>query len=161
MTTAHCGAEWGVLRTPSRSGTYNTATCLNYTTNWHQSQVSDSAGSGHRLRMRRWMREHGLAETVFEEIGHTFRVTFHGPGDRILDLIPEEGVTDLRALGLNERQIEALRLMVNEGKELTNRWYRETFGITDRTALRDLSGLIAAGQAQRVGKGRNVRYIAT
>jgi hypothetical protein len=41
MTTAHCGAEWGVLRTPSRSGTYNTATCLNYTTNWHRSQVSD------------------------------------------------------------------------------------------------------------------------
>lgn len=30
-------------------------------------------------------------------------MTFHGPGDRILDLIPEEGVTDLRALGLNER----------------------------------------------------------
>jgi len=43
-----------------------------------------------------------------------FAVTFYGPGDRILDLIPEEGVTDLRALGLNERQIEALRLMVNE-----------------------------------------------
>jgi len=67
------------------------------------------------LRMRRWMRERGLPEPVFEEIGHTFRVTLHGPGDRILDLIPEEGVTDLRALGLNERQIEALRTMVNEG----------------------------------------------
>ena len=69
-------------------------------------------------------------------------------------------MTDLRALGLNERQIDALRLMVNEGKELTNCWYRETFGITDRTALRDLNGLIAAGQTRRVGRGRNVRYIA-
>ena len=113
------------------------------------------------LRMRRWMQEHGLSEPVFEEIGQTFRVTFHGPGDDILDLIPEAGVTDLRALGLNERQIEALRLMVNEGKELTNHQYREMFGITDRTALRDLKGLVAAGQAQRVGKGRNVRYTAT
>jgi len=36
-------------------------------------------------------------------------------------LSPSTGrVTDLRALGLNERQIEALRLMINEGKELTN-----------------------------------------
>ena len=32
------------------------------------------------LRMRRWMRERGLPEPVFEEIGQTFRVTFHGPG---------------------------------------------------------------------------------
>ena len=113
------------------------------------------------LRMRRWMQVHGLQEPVFEEIGQTFRVTLHGPGDRILDLIPEEGVTDLRTLGLNERQVEALRLMVNEENELTNRRYRKMFGITDRTALRDLKGLVAAGQAQRVGKGRNVRYIAT
>jgi len=112
------------------------------------------------LRMRRWMQEHGLQEPVFEEIGQTFRVTFYGPGDNILDLIPEEGVTDLRELGLNERQIEALRLMVNEGKELTNRQHREMFGITDRTARRDLNGLVAAGQARRIGQGRDVRYIA-
>ena len=77
------------------------------------------------LRMRRWMKEHGLPEPVFEEIGQTFRVTFYGPGDRILDLIPEEGVTDLRALGLNERQIEALRLTVNKGQELNNADYRQ------------------------------------
>ena len=46
-------------------------------------------------------------------------------------------------------------------KRLTDRQYQEVFGITDRTALRDLKGLVAAGQAQRVGGGRNVRYIAT
>ena len=113
------------------------------------------------LRMRRWMREHGLPEPVFQEVGQTFKVTFQGPGERILDLIPEEGVTDLLALGLNERQIEALRLMVNEKKELTNQLYREMFGITDRTALRDLNGLVAVGYVQRVGEGRRVRYIAT
>lgn len=37
------------------------------------------------------MREHGLAEPVFEELGSFFAVTFYGPGERILDLIPEEG----------------------------------------------------------------------
>jgi predicted HTH transcriptional regulator len=65
-------------------------------------------------RMRRLMREHGLAEPHLEDLDDFFAVTFYGPGDDILDLIPEAGVTDLRALGLNERQIEALRLMVNE-----------------------------------------------
>ena len=110
--------------------------------------------------MRRWMREHGLPEPVFEEIGQTFRVTLRGPGDRILDLIPEEGVTDLRALGLNERQIEALRLMVNEGREMTNRKYRETFGVGNQTAARELKGLIEKGQARQVGQGRATRYEA-
>jgi len=112
------------------------------------------------LRMRRWMREHGLPEPVFEEIGQTFRVTFHGPGDRILDLIPEEGVTDLRTLGLNERQVEALRLMVNEGQEMTNRKYREMFGVGNQTAARELKGLVAKGQARQIGQGRATRYEA-
>ena len=111
-------------------------------------------------RMRRQMREHGLSEPVFEEIGQTFRVTFYGPGEDILDLIPEEGVTDLRELGLNERQVEALRLMVNEREEMTNRLYREMFDVTARTALRDLKDLVEAGQARQVGQGRNIRYVA-
>jgi ATP-dependent DNA helicase RecG len=111
-------------------------------------------------RMRRWMRGHGLEEPVFEEIGETFRVTFYGPGEDILDLIPEEGVTDLRDLGLNERQIEALRLMVNENQAITNREYCELFGVSTATATRDLSELRDLGQATRVGRGRSTRYVA-
>jgi ATP-dependent DNA helicase RecG len=111
-------------------------------------------------RMRRWMREHGLEEPVFEEIGEAFRVTFYGPGEDILDLIPDEGVTDLRELGLNERQIEALRLMVNKDEEMTNRRYREMFDITYRTAVRDLNDLVEKDQAQRIGQGRSTRYVA-
>ena len=112
------------------------------------------------LRMRRWMREHGLPEPVFQEVGQTFKVTFQGPGDHILDLIPEEGVTDLRTLGLNERQIEALRLMVNEGRTLTNREYRQLFNVDDATAFRDLSKLVKVGQAKAVGGGRSRLYQA-
>ena len=110
------------------------------------------------LRMRQLMRQHGLPEPVFQEIGQTFRVTFTGPGDRILDLIPEAGVTDLRDLGLNERQVRALALMVNEGKELSNREYRERFGISYITAYRDLTALVQAGQARAIGSGRSLRY---
>ncbi|MFZ2359552.1 MAG: ATP-binding protein [Anaerolineae bacterium] len=72
------------------------------------------------LRMRQLMRQHALPEPVFQEIGQTFRVTFLGSGDNILGLIPESGVTDLRTLCLNERQVHALSLMVNEGQELAN-----------------------------------------
>ncbi len=110
------------------------------------------------LRMRQLMRQHGLPEPIFAEVGQTFKVTFQGPGDRILDLISEAGVTDLHALGLNERQVRALAVMVNEGRELTNREYREMFSITDRSALRDLTRLTTLGLVRRLGEGRTVRY---
>lgn len=67
-------------------------------------------------------------------------MTFWGPGDRILDLIPRAGVTDLRELGLNERQIEALRLMVNEGMEFTNQAYREHSGVAEFRDAHALAG---------------------
>jgi len=62
---------------------------------------------------------------------------------------------------LNERQVEALRLMVNEGTELNNRRYRDMFGITDRSALRDLYQLVDLGLVRRLGERRSARYIAT
>jgi len=112
-------------------------------------------------KMRRLMREHGLKEPLLEDLGSFFAVTFYGPGDRILDLIPEEGVTDLRALGLNERQIEALALMVNEKRVLTNRDYRELFNVGNQTAARELTKLVERGQARQVGSGRATKYEAS
>jgi len=109
-------------------------------------------------KMKRLMREHGLKEPIFGERGSFFKVTFCGPGDRILDLIPRAGVTDLRELGLNERQIEALRLMVNEGQELTNRDYREIFGVTYITAFRDLRQMVELNLVRAEGAGRGRKY---
>ncbi len=111
-------------------------------------------------KMRRLMREHGLAEPVFEELGSFFAVTFYGPGERILDLIPEEGVVDLRELGLNGRQIEALRLLVNERGELTNAMYQELFEVSRRTATRDLKALVGTGWVRQKGTGKGTRYVA-
>jgi ATP-dependent DNA helicase RecG len=111
-------------------------------------------------KMRRLMREHGLAEPVLEDLGGFFAVTFYGPGENILDLIPEQGVVDLKELGLNERQIEALRLMVNEGREMTNRTYREMFDISRQTATRDLKELVGTGWAREIGSGRSLCYAA-
>ena len=67
------------------------------------------------------------------------------------------GVMDLPELGLNERQIEALRLMVNEDRELGNKEYREMFGVATRTASRDLMELVKTGMAQQAGQGRGIK----
>lgn len=111
-------------------------------------------------RMRRAMRDYGLAEPKLEDLGDFFAVTFYGPGDRILDLIPEEGVTDLRQLGLTERQIEALRLMTNDGKELTNSTYRQLFEVSRNTASRDLQALVRTGWVKAMGDRKGTRYQA-
>ena len=111
-------------------------------------------------KMRRLMHEHGLMEPIFENLNSFFAVTFSGPGERILELIPEEGVVDLRELGLNERQIEALRLMVNERRQLSNKEYREMCGISRPTSARDLRELVETGWIQEIGKGRSLRYAA-
>ncbi len=108
--------------------------------------------------MNRLMQVHGLNAPSFRHRAGFFRVTFYGPGEHILDLIPRTGVVDLRELGLNERQIEALRLMVNEGYEFGNKEYREKFGVSARTSLRDLTLLIETGMVQQVGQGRGAKY---
>ena len=72
----------------------------------------------------------------------------------------EEGVTDLRDLGLNDRQIEVLRLMVNEGQEITNAKYQNLFGVSRRTATRDLKKLVETEWVRQEGSGKGTRYSA-
>ena len=93
--------------------------------------------------------------------GDFFVVKFYGPGDKILDLvpsIPEERQTDLKKLGLNERQIEALRLMVNAKVLFSNKEYRQHFKVSKQTFVRDMKLLSEAGQVLPVGKGRALKY---
>jgi ATP-dependent DNA helicase RecG len=111
-------------------------------------------------KMQRLMREHGLAEPTFRDLGTFFLVTFTGPGEGILDLLPQEGLTDLRALGLNERQIDALRWMVNDGREMTNRDYQHRFGVSRNTASNDLADLVTHRLIRRFGVGKGTRYQA-
>lgn len=104
-----------------------------------------------------WCVEHGLNEPDFEEIGGGFLVKFYAPED-LLSLIPEKGKIDLKELGLNERQIEALRLMVNEGEVFTNKKYREKFNVSNKTAATDLNQLVKSRQITSQGKGRSIKY---
>jgi len=108
-------------------------------------------------KMVKWCVEQGLKEPDFEEIGGGFMVKFYAPDD-LLSLISEKGKIDLKELGLNERQIVALRLMVNEGETFTNKKYREKFSVGNKTAATDLNQLVKLGQITCGGKGRNVKY---
>ncbi|MBZ2166841.1 DeoR family transcriptional regulator [Methanobacterium spitsbergense] len=114
--------------------------------------------------MKRLMVEHGLKEPEFSEEGDYFVVKFYGPGDKILDLvsdIPDERMTDLRELGLNNRQIEALKMMVNQKRYYTNSLYQEEFSVSRQTASRDLKDLVEKGQIYTIGKGRAIKYQST
>ena len=61
---------------------------------------------------------------------------------------------------MNERQIEALRLLVNEDKELSNANYRQLFNVSQRTATRDLTGLVQPSWVRQIGIKRGIRYTA-
>lgn len=129
---------------------------------FHETKDMERYGTG-VTKMKNGMEEHGLKPPIFSQPGDFFRVSFYGPGERILDLvsnIPEERQIDLKELGLHERQIEALQLMVNEGQIFTNRKYRELLKVTNKTAATDLNTLVKKDMARVKGKGRSTVYFA-
>ena len=69
-------------------------------------------------------------------------------------------MTDLKELGLNDRQIEALRMMVNDKVVFTNSLYQKHFNISERTASRDLKGLVDKDQINATGKRKGRKYMA-
>ena len=90
------------------------------------------------------MQEYKLPEPEFQLYDKSFAVIFYGPGENILDsvsAIADDRKVDLRELGLNDRQIKALEIMMNQGKIFTNQTYQETFEVSRNTASRDLSRL--------------------
>ncbi len=115
-------------------------------------------------KMKDFMRDHGLKEPEFRLEGNFFVVTFYGPGENILDLvsdIPDDRMTDLKELGLNDRQIKALEMMVNENITFTNSLYQKMLNLERRTASRDLKKLLDLKQIRKIGSGRGTKYKAS
>ncbi len=118
------------------------------------SRYIERLGTGIR-RMALTMEEHGLARPRFEEVGSEFRVTLTGPGGRFMEDI---GKRPAWSEGLNERQVEAV-LYVGEHGRITNREYRELFGVSNYTAAMDLKELTEklVLVAEGMGRGRYYR----
>ncbi|MFH1824779.1 MAG: ATP-binding protein [Candidatus Firestonebacteria bacterium] len=129
---------------------------------FHETKDMEKYGTGIN-KMKTLMKNHGLRSPEYKEEGDFFVVTFYGPGEKILDLvsdIPEERQTDLKKLGLNDRQIEVLRLMVNETKNITIGGYAEKFGVSEKTAIRDIKGLVKSRMVVKVGYKKGVFFKA-
>lgn len=145
-----------IKRLEGHHATRNEAICKIF----HETMDMERFGTGIG-KMKKLMKEHGLSVPAFEEEGDFFVVRFYGPGDKILDLvpsIPEERQTDLKKLGLNERQIEALRLMMNAGKTFTVVSYIERFGVTDKTARTDLKKLTTQNLVIKTGQTKGAYF---
>ncbi len=97
------------------------------------------------------MRQANLPEPEFEDRKTSFWVTLRGDPAQAKRAI-------LVKLGLNDRQIAAIDVMRERGR-LTNREYQELYGVSERTALYDLKGLVDAGIALAVSSGRGRHYI--
>ncbi|PKL66721.1 MAG: hypothetical protein CVV28_09995 [Methanobacteriales archaeon HGW-Methanobacteriales-1] len=129
---------------------------------FHETKDMEKLGTGIH-KMKDDMQGYGLSEPEFRLYDKSFAVIFYGPGENILDLvssIPADRKTDLKVLGLNDRQIKALEMMVNDGESFTRIRYEEKFAVSSRTASRDLKGLIDKNQIKTIGIGKNIRYNA-
>jgi ATP-dependent DNA helicase RecG len=127
-----------------------------YTRNPHIMRLLEDAGYVERRglgvdQMIRAMARAGREPPIFENRGSSFWVTLKGAA-------PEQPLPDLVRLGLNDRQIRAVARLRVRGR-LTNRDYQEEFGVSERTALYDLQGLVDAGLALPVSSGRGRYYI--
>lgn len=152
--------QLNIKKLEGRHATRNESVCAIF----HETMDMERFGTGIG-KMKKLMKEHGLSLPEFSEEGDFFVVKFYGPGEKILDLvpgIPGHRQTDLKKLGLNERQIEALRLMVNEKKRMTIAAYVSVFKeISSKTAIRDLKQLIDSGFVQKVGYKKGAYFCAT
>lgn len=120
---------------------------------FHETKDMERYGTG-IIKMKNLMKEHGLKPPILSQPGNFFKVTFYGPGDKILDLvpsIPKERQVDLKELGLNDRQIEVLKLMVNKKQNITVQKYVDMFNISDKTAKRDIKKLVEVEMIEKVG----------
>jgi ATP-dependent DNA helicase RecG len=127
---------------------------------FHDIGEMEEYGTGLK-KMENLMIAHGLNKPIISPTRNLFRIIFNGPGDKILDLtpdVPEEDTIDLSHL--NERQIEALRLMVNKGRKFTTEKYVKTFGVSKKTAIRDFKKLRETNLVTKIGVKKGAFYVA-
>lgn len=114
---------------------------------FYRAGLIEQWGTG-TTRMLAWCREHGLPEPEFREEAGSFRTVF----------LKDPYTPDrLRALGCNERQVQAV-LYVKEHGRITNRDYRRMTGLSDEAARLDLRVLVTRGLLRQRGKGRATAY---
>jgi len=120
------------------------------------SDYVERTGTGF-TRMDELMLVHGLKKPEYQTTHAFVEVTFKGPGEKILELVRPSNETDLRELGLNERQANALG-WIQQQKTVTREGYEKKFGVSKRTAVRELMQLVKKNTLCTQGKGKSTTY---
>ena len=94
-------------------------------------------------RMRGEMLDSGLPEPEFYD-GNYFKVILRGPCGKLIvtDKHLKDESVDLTSYDLNQRQLDAVTLMYNEGVKFTYKSYAEHFKVSLTTSKRDLQSLL-------------------
>ena len=94
-------------------------------------------------RMRDEMSDAGLKEPEFFDNGY-FGVRFYGPDGKLIYKKETKplNVMDLEEYNFNDRQIEALEMMVNKKHVFTYKSYSKHFNLSRATSKRDLDELV-------------------
>lgn len=109
-------------------------------------------------RMLRQIAEAALPPPVFRETAAGFLVTLIGRPDDTLDADGPD-IGEWLRMGLNERQIAALRFLLHEHR-ITNRDLQEQFAdVSPETIRRDLADLVERGLLLKIGDKRATHYI--
>ncbi len=115
---------------------------------FYYARLIEKWGTG-TTRMIELCRAHGLPEPEFVSERGWFQIMF------LQDPYTEER---LREMGLNERQMTAVR-WVREKGSIRNKAFRELVGLSDEAARLDLTELVEKGVLRIKGKGRSTRYV--
>ncbi|MEW6457317.1 MAG: DeoR family transcriptional regulator [Acidobacteriota bacterium] len=92
-----------------------------------------------------------------------FTVTFHGPGEKILELHPKEAIiiyaiAPSKLAVLNDRQKGILKYLLEHGR-IASEECTKYFNITRDTANRDFKRLIEERLIEKKGTGRATHYV--
>lgn len=118
----------------------------------------EEVGLGIR-RMREEMASLGLPEPEFREEGFSFAITFRSIAPRETVVAPADPFqASLERGEINERQYRGL-IHAREHRSIARRVYAQLTGVSDRTAARDLTSLVAKRLLKVTsGRGRNASY---
>jgi ATP-dependent DNA helicase RecG len=114
------------------------------------------------LRMKESMKNEGLSEPEFHNFTNNFRVTFYGRKNTEqlpLKLTNNDKIINLNELNLKDRQITALKMMLNNNYIFTTKKYIDKFKVSKSTAARDLTELVDKNLISKESDKRPILYL--
>ena len=113
---------------------------------FHRTKDMEKYGTGIR-KMNEIMEDSGMRKPEFRQSGGFFDTIFYGrTEEELMEVLTTKSSTiNLKELGLNDRQIAALTIIVNEGRSFSINVYMEYFSVSRATASKDLNFLLKQG----------------